>query len=139
MSEAYEISYAEQPEWAVIGGGLSAFNKEQAGDDHGENLCFVLRDAEQTVVGGVIGATYWDWFYVNLMWIREDLRGQGYGQRLLALAEAEAQTRGARHAHLDTFSFQALDFYKKNGYRVFGELNDFPQGHTRFFMVKDFD
>jgi len=30
------------------------------------------------VVGGVIGAVHWDWLYVNLMWVREDLRGRGF-------------------------------------------------------------
>jgi hypothetical protein len=40
------------------------------------------------------------------------------------------------HAYLDTFSFQAPDFYKKLGYEVFGELQDFPHGHQRYFMKK---
>ncbi|MDY6868090.1 MAG: GNAT family N-acetyltransferase [Chloroflexota bacterium] len=46
------------------------------------------------IVGGVIGATYWNWLYVDLMWVREDLRGQGFGRRLLELAEKEARARG---------------------------------------------
>jgi GNAT superfamily N-acetyltransferase len=70
------------------------------------------------------------------MWVREDLRGSGYGQRLLALAEDEARKRGAKNSYLDTFSFQAPGFYKKYGYRVFGELPDFPTGHQRYFLTK---
>jgi hypothetical protein len=45
--------------------------------------------------------------------------------------------RGAKHAHLDTFSFQAPGFYHKHGYRVFGELPDFPPGHRRYYLTKD--
>ena len=89
------------------------------------------------VAGGVIAITYWNWLYIDLMWIKEDLRGLGYGSRLLALAEAEARTRGAQHAYLDTFSFQAPEFYKKQGYQVFGELRDFPLGHQRYFLKKE--
>lgn len=137
MNTEYQIVSAEKPEWGVIGGGISNFNTQQAGDDQGRNLCFVLRGPDEEVVGGVIGATFWDWFHVDLMWIREDLRGRGYGERLLASAEDEARKRGAKHAYLDTFSFQALDFYKKYGYRVFGELPDFPSGHQLYFMTKD--
>jgi hypothetical protein len=48
----------------------------------------------------------------------------------------EARWRGARNAYLDTFSFQAPDFYQRHGYRVFGELVDFPPGHTRYYMTK---
>ena len=137
MEENYKIVYLEQPEWGIIGEGISNFNEQKAGDDSGQNLCFVLQSSGEEVVGGVIGATYWDWLYVNLMWIREDLRSKGYGRRLLELAEEEARKRGAKNSYLDTFSFQAPDFYQKHGYRVFGELPDFPVGHTRYFLVKE--
>lgn len=96
----------------------------------------MVRAPDGEVLGGVISETYWDWLYVNLMWLREDVRGQGYGQRLLALAEAEARQRGAEYAYLDTFSFQAPEFYKKQGYEVFGTLENFPPGHQRYFMRK---
>jgi GNAT superfamily N-acetyltransferase len=83
-----------------------------------------------------LGKNYWGWLYINLLFNREDLRGQGYGRQLLTLAEEEARQRGAIHAFFDTFSFQTSDYYKKHGYRVFGELTDFPQGHTRYYMTK---
>jgi GNAT superfamily N-acetyltransferase len=137
MPEDYQIEYTDSPEWNIIGGGISDYNTQQAGDDHGKNLCFILKAPDGSVVGGVIGATYWDWLYINLMWLKEELRRCGYGSRLLALAEEEGSQRGAKHAYLDTFSFQAPEFYKKNGYRVFGELQDFPTGHARYFMVKE--
>ena len=70
------------------------------------------------------------------MWVREDLRGQGFGRQLLKLAEEEARLRGAKNAYLDTFSFQAPAFYKSLGYQEFGRLDDFPDGHTRFFLTK---
>jgi len=136
MDEGYQIEYLDQPEWGIIGQGIRNYNTEQAGDDHHQRLCFVFRAPGQEVAGGVIGATYWDWLYIDLMWIREDLRGRGYGRRLLTLAEEEARKRGAKNAYLDTFSFQAPAFYEKQGYRVFGELPDFPAGHQRFFLTK---
>lgn len=140
MKDGYQIQYVDKPDdsvWWAIGGGINDYNAEKAGDDHGKNLCFVLYTPDQQIGGGVIGQTYWDWLFINLMWLREELRGCGYGQRLLSLAEEEARQRGAKHAYLDTFSFQAPDFYKKYGYRVFGVLEDFPAGHQRYFMTKD--
>jgi len=136
MNEEYQIVYLDKPDWGVIGSGISQYNKEQAGDDKGQTLCFVLRTPDEEVVGGVIGATFWDWLYIDLMWIKEELRGRGYGHRLLELAEEEGRKRGAKNAYLDTFSFQAPEFYKKRGYQVFGELKDFPQGHQRYFLTK---
>jgi GNAT superfamily N-acetyltransferase len=131
------IVYVEKPEWGIIGQGISDHNTAQASQDNAQSLCFVLRTPDQEIVGGVIGATYWEWLHVDLMWVKEEFRGRGYGQRLLTLAEGEARERGARHAYLDTFSFQAPDFYLHRGYEVFGELPDFPAGHRRYFMTKE--
>ena len=136
MTDEYTIQSTEKPEWGVIGQGISNYNMQQAGEDNAQSLCLVLRSAEEGVVGGIIGATYWNWFHLDLMWIQEELRGHGYGHRLLMLAEEEARRRGATNAYLDTFSFQALDFYEKHGYQVFGELEDFPTGHQRYFLSK---
>ena len=140
MNEEFQIVNVDQPDqipWAVIGGGITEYNEEKAGDDESQRVCFVLQSPDQEAVGGVIGAIYWDWFSLDLMWIREELRGRGYGHRLLTLAEDEARKRGAKHVHLDTFSFQASDFYKQHGYEVFGELEGFPAGHQRYYMRKE--
>jgi GNAT superfamily N-acetyltransferase len=139
MDEKYRIAYVDKPgqsEWGTIGQGINNFNTQQAGDDKSQSLCFVLHAPDQVIVGGVIGATYWDWLYIDLLWLKDELRGRGYGHRLLMLAEQEARKRGAKNAYLDTFSFQAPDFYKQHGYQVFGELADFPTGHQRYFFTK---
>ena len=38
---------------------------------------------------------------------------QGYGTKLMCMAEDEARKRGCHAAHLGTYSFQALPFYQK--------------------------
>ncbi|MFC2065427.1 GNAT family N-acetyltransferase [Chloroflexota bacterium] len=137
MSNELKIVPLEQPAWDVIGGGINDYNIQKAGPDNSQNLCFVLQNSEGETVGGIIGATFWTWFSINLMWIQEEYRSKGYGHQLLLTAEEEARKRGAKNAHLDTLSFQAPDFYKKHGYQVFGKLDHFPEGHTRYFLKKD--
>jgi len=54
----YRIVYVEQPggsEWGAIGGGIAAYNEQQAGDDSSQSLCFVLRGPDEAIVGGLIG------------------------------------------------------------------------------------
>lgn len=139
MDEEYQIVYIEKPEqsaWGIIGQGVHNYNLQQAGDLNFRRLCFVVQGPDEAIVGGVIGEIYWDWFYIDLMWVKDNLRGRGYGRRLLSRVENEARERGAKHVYLDTFSFQAPDFYKKCGYHVFGELKDFPAGHQRYFLTK---
>lgn len=139
MDEEYRIDYIDNPEesaWGIIGRGVGSYNKQQAGDNAFRRLCYALRGADQEIVGGVLGETYWEWFYVDLIWVKDDLRGQGYGIQLMEVAEAEARRRGAKNAYLDTFSFQAPGFYEGLGYEVFGVLDDYPPGHQRYFMRK---
>jgi GNAT superfamily N-acetyltransferase len=136
MTDQYTIAYQDEPEWDIIGPGITLYNTQMAGDDHVKSLCFALRGPDGQVVGGLIGATFFDWLHVDLVWLPEEHRGRGFGRRLLALAEEEARKRGAKNAFLDTFDFQAPGFYEKLGYRVFGSLPDFPVGHTRYYMCK---
>jgi GNAT superfamily N-acetyltransferase len=139
MDKEYDIVYVDKPEesaWGIIGRGVGDYNKQQAGDNKFQRLCFVLHDPDQEIVGGVIAESYWDWLYIDLLWVKDELRGLGYGHRMLTLVEQEAGQLGAKNAYMDTFSFQALDFYKQHGYHVFGELNDFPPGHQRYFLKK---
>ena len=139
MDKEYKIQFVEKPEesaWGIIGGGLHAYNIQKAGENNFQRLCYVIQGDDQAIAGGVLGEIHWDWLYIDLMWVTDALRGQGYGQRLLSAIEEEARRRGAKNVYLDTFSFQAPDFYTKNGYRVFGTLEDFPPGHQRIFFTK---
>ena len=43
--------------------------------------------------------------------------------------------KGCRLINLDTFSFQAPDFYKKHGYKVIGVSED-PKGHNHYYLEK---
>ncbi|MBE9098283.1 GNAT family N-acetyltransferase [Vacuolonema iberomarrocanum] len=116
---------------------LLNFNKNRAGEGNYKPLAIFVRDVDDHIVGGLVGETYWQWLFVDVLWVQESLRGQGFGDVLLSTAEQEAMKRGCRHAYLDTFSFQAPAFYQKHGYVVFGELSDFPSGCSRFFLKKD--
>jgi GNAT superfamily N-acetyltransferase len=136
MDEEYQITYVDKPEWSIIGQALTIYNEQKGGEIKEQNLCFVLKGPDQVIVGGVIGETYWEWLHIDLMWVKDELRGRGYGHRLLTLAEDEARQRGAKNVYLDTFSFQAPDFYKQHGYQVFGELQNFPAEHHRYFLTK---
>jgi GNAT superfamily N-acetyltransferase len=139
MSEAYTIILEEAPEQAAIDAvraGLEAYNRIYAGEATFRPLTLLLRGADGKLAGGLLGGTYWGWLYIEILWLAEQVRGQGYGTRMLATAEREAIVRGCHGAHLDTMSFQALPFYQRHGYSVFGQIENMPRGHTRYFLKK---
>lgn len=133
---------ADRDDMEKVHAGLRGYNALFAGDNprHGHiPLNIYLRDESGTICGGLLGDTYFGWLSINILWIDERFRGQGYGERLMDTAEEEARRRGCVHVNLDTFSFQARPFYEKRGYRVYGVLEDFPAGtgHQRFYLTKD--
>jgi GNAT superfamily N-acetyltransferase len=123
-------------EVSVVLDGLRAFNQKHAGPSNRSRLAVLLRDPGGRVVGGLLGETAWRWLYVDAFWIDAAVRGQGYGRTILRAAEERARLRGCTAAYLDTFDFQALPFYRKEGYEVFGTLEGFPPGHRRYYLSK---
>jgi GNAT superfamily N-acetyltransferase len=117
---------------------LVAYNTQAAGKANYQPLAITVRDGRK-IVGGLIGATFWDWLFVELLWVAAEKRRKGLGKALLQKAETEARKRGARNAYLNTYSFQAPGFYKKLGYRQFGELSNFPAGHKHHWLTKALD
>ncbi len=135
---ALTLEEAPRPEdIGCVEAGLSAYNRLHAPDDGHRFLNVFVRTADGTRGGGLLGDTYWGWLYIRILWLDEKVRRQGLGERLLRAAEEEAVRRGCHHAHLDTMSFQALPFYEKQGYTVFGVLEDLPLGHRRIFLKKE--
>ncbi|OPZ82233.1 MAG: putative acetyltransferase [bacterium ADurb.Bin425] len=98
-------------------------------------LVLALLGAETAgYMGGLIGETLWGYLHVRLLAVDQSLRGRGFGRQLMESAHAEALQRGCHGVYLDTFSFQAPDFYQKLGYEIYGRLDDFPKGHCRYFL-----
>jgi ribosomal protein S18 acetylase RimI-like enzyme len=115
---------------------LVAFSDRFVPPRHYTPLAAVLRDPAGALCGGLLGATLWDWLQVDVLWVHDSLRRYGYGSQLLRLAESHAVACGCHSARLDTFDFEARAFYEQHGYRVYGELPDFPAGHTQFHHRK---
>jgi ribosomal protein S18 acetylase RimI-like enzyme len=120
----------------VISKLLQYNNNKQQNEDIAYPLGVFIRNAQGEIVGGLVGQTHWGWLFVSHLWVAETLRDQGYGQQLLLKAEQAAKQRGCSYAYLDTFSFQALGFYQRLGYQIFGVLKDYPPGHERYFLQK---
>ncbi len=117
--------------------GLIKFNEAYCGPHEWRPLAVLVREPETgRPLGGLVGASFHGWLFIELFWLPEDLRRDGLGTRLMRAAEAEAVTRRCRGIWLDTYSFQARGFYEKLGFTMFGAVDDFPPGHQRFYLYK---
>lgn len=121
---------------ARVRAGLMAFNAAAVGPTVVQALALYLRDGGDAIRGGLTGYLAWEWLYVDLLWVEESLRGQGYGAALLADAERVAREGGCVAARLDTYEFQARPFYERHGYTVYGVLDGYPAGTRQYSLRK---
>jgi ribosomal protein S18 acetylase RimI-like enzyme len=97
---------------------------------------FFLKSERGETMGGLLGAIWGGWLHITYLWIDEAARGRRWATKLMDQAEAYARQRSCHSATLDTHSFQARPFYEKRGYEIFATLDDFPEGHRKFFLRK---
>lgn len=95
-----------------------------------------LRDSDGNAVGGITANTVWDWLQIDVLWIPEELRGRGFGSQLLRRIEDLGREHGCRFSRLNTFEFEAREFYEAHGYEVVSKTDGFPTGHTQFHLTK---
>lgn len=115
---------------------LRAFNEAFTESYERISLLHQIRNDRDVLVGGIYGQIAWDWLYIELLWVDEQLIKKGLGSKLLKKIENDANNRGVYRYRLSTTSFQALDFYIKAGYEICGEIPDLPPGHTNYFLNK---
>ena len=117
---------------------LAAFNESVAGPGHWGLLAVTVRGPDDEIVGGLWGRGGYGFLFVELLALGP-ARGLGLGRKLMLLAEDEARRRGLLGMWVDTWTFQAPDFYPKLGFVECGRIRGYPPGHDRIFFVKRFD
>lgn len=137
--KSFEIIPATQQEADYIDDKLGDYNNEQIPFTQKENPIlknYIIKDNGEIIAGIKADIYHWRILYVEAFWVDKRYRGQGLGTALLNRIEREARELGATLVHLDTFDFQAKDFYLKHGYEIFGILEDCPPGHNRYYLKK---
>lgn len=134
----YKVIVDHNPSQAdneVVKEGLIKSYEAQFGERDKEFSVFLKCDSGK-VFGGIQAMFDSEAIYIEALWIKENLRKQGYGKKLLAAVEREAIENGCRFSLVDTWDFQAEAFYLKNGYERIGELKNYWHGHSKIFLRK---
>ena len=139
--EALVLIATDQPApgaFEAIFRALDASSAPIVGGTAARPLVIPIHDTDGLVTGGLWGTSLFDWLHIQMLFVPETLRGKGVGRSLMQLAEAEASDRRCHGTLVDTFSFQAVPFYRKLGYSTYGCLDGFPPGHSRVYLCKRF-
>lgn len=128
-----ELKFLDQ---AITDSNIKLIPEQPKAEIH--RLDYTIKDQVGNLLGGI--QSYWvNWgiLHIELLYVFENYRNQGIAIKLLKHVEKIAKDHQCYLAHLDTFDFQAKDFYLKLGYSIFGVLENAPKGHSRYYMKKD--
>lgn len=140
MSELNIYQDCTKEDLKKIDDGIVQWNFEKLYTDQEplvDDVNLALRNENGEICGGLVSYIYYYILEIQLLWVDKDYHYMGYGTKLLKEAEEIAKDKGCTMVKLDTFDFQAPNFYKKHGYEVFGVLDNSPKGHKRFFLKKE--
>ncbi|MHA1492920.1 MAG: GNAT family N-acetyltransferase [Candidatus Thorarchaeota archaeon] len=122
--------------------GLEEYNMSQTDGEFNSPqpwLSLVLKDHEDIIVGGVLTSTLYWTQYLEVLWVDEKYRGNGYGRNLILEAHRLAKKQGCVSSHTYTFSWQAPDFYQAVGYKLIATYDGYHGGITELILMKRFD
>ena len=120
----------------IVLDGVRKFNREHSGNERPRPVACFLRDDDR-IVGGVQGSLWGRSMHIDALWVDDEHRSHGYGSKLMRAIEEYAVAHDHPLVYLETTSFQALPFYRKLGYEIFGELPEISRGHTLYFLRKE--
>ncbi|MGV3683917.1 MAG: GNAT family N-acetyltransferase [Acidovorax sp.] len=138
---AFSFTFAppspEDLQTGTLGKHLREFNYRTVGEyPQVQPVRLDVRDRHGRLVAGIRSYVFVYWLQTDVLWVAEDQRGKGLGARLLGMAEAQGKALGARNAKLETFEWQARDFYLKQGYGEYARIDDYIQGQYLALMRK---
>ncbi len=137
----FQIFKAEKKDLKALDEAITDYNiriAEELPRAEIERLDFTIKNVKSDLLGGIQAyRVNWGILHIELLYVYDNYRGQGIASMLLEHVEKIARDHHCYLSHLETFDFQAKDFYLKHGYLIFGILENAPKGHSRYYMKKD--
>ena len=133
----FRVSLGSRDDSDVIENGIRTYS--EAYEQECENVSFYkkLVDKDDRFIAGVMAdVDKGGNGFVHALFVEEPLRRQGLGTYFMQEVEKLAKENGASMILTNAGDWN-VDFFKKNGYLLRGELKDVPKGHDCYELYKN--
>lgn len=96
-----------------------------------------LKDSRGTVFGGASGSTCYGSLYIDMLWLKEELRGHGLGKKIMMEAERIGKERNCTFATATTMDWEAISFYQKIEYYIEFVREGYQKNSMMYFLRKE--
>ena len=132
----FKVSFGTEDDAEAIDKGLDRYNEVYEPEYENVDFYRKLADKDGRFAAGVIADVKKDADgFVDALFVEEPLRHRGLGSYLLKEAEQFAKENGASMIKTTAGDWN-VDFFKKNGYLLRGEIKDVPKGHDCYELYK---
>ena len=98
---------------------------------------YLTREEEGNLIALLHAQQVLENIHIKALVVDKEHQKKGLGASLLAELEEKAEKAGVSSITLSTKSYQAKDFYIKQGYEIYANLEDMPQkGVTKYQFIK---
>lgn len=132
----FRLENRESKKTQELGNLIRAHNQSKREPSKSEPLNIYVEDQQGNLIAGMVAETFGHWLEIEYLYVQEDFRGQGIGSNILNRAEKEARERKCKYSFVNTYQFQAPDFYKKHGYEEVFALKEYPYTGERYYYTK---
>ena len=132
----FKISLGNDDDADVIENGILTYREAYEPEYEIIDYYRKLEDKDGRFISGVIAVVNKGAYaFVNALFVEESLRRQGLGTYFLQEVEKLAKENGASMILTNAGDWN-VDFFRKNGYLLRGELKDVPKGHNCYELYK---
>ena len=132
----YRVLSGDGDDAEVIRNGIDSYSDAYEPEYESVDYDQKLVDQDGRFIAGVIAEVDKGAYgFVDALFVEEPLRHQGLGTYLLQETEELARKNGASMILTNAGDWN-VDFFKKNGYLLRGELKDVPEGHNCYELYK---
>lgn len=97
---------------------------------------FFYKNTNNTILAGCNGILFYGSMFIDQLWVDKKLRNQGLGTLLMQKAEQFAKDTDCSMITVNTMDWEALDFYKKLGFKLDFERSGYAKGSKMYFLRK---
>lgn len=133
----FRLENRESKKTQELGNLIRAYNQSKREPSKSEPLNIYVEDSQGNLIAGMVAETFGNWLEIEYLYVQEDFRGQGIGSNILNRAEKEARERKCKYSFVNTYQFQAPNFYKKHGYEEVFALKEYPYTGERYYYTKE--
>ncbi|WP_182032966.1 GNAT family N-acetyltransferase [Vibrio diabolicus] len=128
----------DQTDLDFVREGIRSYNRMHLPEGEMHAVGCFAKDENGKIMGGLTGEMFKNTVFVEFLWVDAESRTSGLGSQLIAMLEQKVKPHGVTHVYLDTYSFQALDFYLKLGFEKVGQYSGYPaKGIHKYFLQKE--